>query len=66
MDDLPRTYVQFLTDLDPLAREAVLPIFRQSAADGKHGVKVWLMKGTEVQASVTDDVAFGDVKVLHE
>lgn len=65
MDELPRKYSSYLADLTDSARGALTPVFRQSVADGEHGIKVWIL-GHEMQASVSDDVPFGDIVELHE
>lgn len=65
MAELPKDYARFLKTLTPQMREALEPIFQQSVAGGEHGV---LIRGPkdETQATVSEDVPYGQVRNIQE
>ncbi|GAB3536097.1 phosphoribosyltransferase [Arthrobacter tecti] len=60
--DLPDAYQTYLTTLDDDAAAAVLPVLKQSAAGGEHGVLVTTNLGPDTQAEVSPEVPFGEVR----
>ncbi|MFJ6417629.1 hypothetical protein [Paeniglutamicibacter sp. NPDC091659] len=63
MNDLPASYVEYLLGLEEHHAAMVLPVMRESVAEGTHGVHVRGLGGHSEQAFVDETVPFGHVKV---
>lgn len=60
MDDLPASYKEYLADKDEDFIAAVLPVLRQSVAEGNHGVHITLHPHV-VRAHTDESVPFGQI-----
>ncbi|MGL3806851.1 hypothetical protein ACSYDW_12225 [Paeniglutamicibacter sp. R2-26] len=63
MKELPASYVEYLESIEEHHAAMVLPVMRESVAEGKHGVHVRGLGGHYEQAFVDEKVPFGQVKV---
>jgi hypothetical protein len=63
MDKLPAEYEHYLVGKDELHVETVMPIFRESIAEGKYGVHIRGLGGHSEQAFVDENVPFGKIKI---
>ena len=63
MNELPASYVEYLESVEEHHAAMVLPVMRESVAEGTHGVHVRGLGSHYEQAFVDDAVPFGTVKV---
>ena len=63
MEKLPAEYEHYLVGKDELHIETVMPIFRESIAEGKYGVHIRGLGGHSEQAFVDETVPFGKIKI---
>ena len=63
MDKLPAEYEHYLVGKDELHVETVMPIFKESMAEGKYGVHIRGLGGHSEQAFVDENVPFGKIKI---
>lgn len=63
MDKLPVEYEQYLEGKDEFHIDTIMPVFRESMAEGKFGVHIRGLGGHSEQAFVDEAVPFGKVKV---
>jgi hypothetical protein len=61
VEQLPEAYAKYLTGLEEHQADAILPVLKQSAADGERGVLV-RFHPNEVQAVASEDVPFGTIR----
>ncbi|TJY70875.1 hypothetical protein E4J89_06240 [Arthrobacter sp. CAU 1506] len=60
-EQLPEGYTRYLAGLEGSQADAILPVIKQSVADGKRGVLVRFLPD-EVQAVASEDVQFGTIR----
>jgi carbon monoxide dehydrogenase subunit G len=60
--DLPPAYEEFLVRATPEEAATLRPVMQQSAAEGLYGVHVRVLP-SEVQAMISDEVPYGQVRV---
>ncbi|MEV7648627.1 hypothetical protein [Arthrobacter sp. NPDC089319] len=60
-EQLPEAYARYVAGLEHSQADAILPVLRQSAADGERGVLVRFLPN-EVQAMASEDVPFGTIR----
>ena len=60
-EQLPDGYARYVAGLEESQADAILPVLRQSAADGEHGALVRFLPD-EVQAMASEDVPFGTIR----
>jgi hypothetical protein len=60
-EQLPEGYARYMVGLEQSQADAILPVLRQSAADGERGVLVRFLPN-EVQAMASEDVPFGTIR----
>ena len=63
MEALPLAYEEFLAGLDEHLRGAMMPVFRESVTEHRHGV---LIRGTglhDLQAVVDETLPYGEVRI---
>jgi hypothetical protein len=58
---LPEGYARYVAALEQNQADAILPVLRQSAAEGERGVLVRFLPD-EVQAMASEDVPFGTIR----
>lgn len=63
MDKLPAEYMQYLEDKDDRHVNTVMPVFRESMAEGKFGVHIRGAGDDSEQAFVDETVPFGTIKI---
>lgn len=63
MEKLPAEYEHYLVGKDELHVETVMPIFRESMAEGKYGVHIRGLGGHSEQAFVDESVPYGKIKI---
>lgn len=60
--DLPDSYRAYLAGLEDSTAAALIPVFKQSVAEGQHGVLITTNLGPDTQAEVSPEVPFGEVR----
>jgi hypothetical protein len=60
-EQLPEGYARYLAGLEESQADAILPVLKQSVADGTRGVLVRFLPD-EVQAVASEDVQFGTIR----
>ncbi|MBB2994116.1 hypothetical protein E9229_000307 [Paeniglutamicibacter cryotolerans] len=65
MKDLPVAYQEFLAGLDEHLAATLLPIFRESVAEGENGVLIRGLGTHSEQAVVDEHVPFGEVRIAN-
>ena len=60
-EQLPDGYARYVAGLEQSQADAILPVLRQSTADGERGVLVRFLP-SEVQAVTSEDVPFGTIR----
>ena len=60
--ELPDSYRAYLAGLDDSTAAALIPVFKQSVAEGEHGVLITTNLGPDTQAEVSPEVPFGEVR----
>jgi hypothetical protein len=60
-EQLPEAYAKYLAGCEPTQADAILPVLKQSAAEGDRGVLVRFLPN-EVQAMATEEVPFGTIR----
>jgi len=61
MEQLPAVYQDYLADKDEDFVAAVLPVLRQSVAEGNHGVHI-VLNPHVVQAHTDERIPFGEIR----